>query len=1363
MGRTGQRGRAGARLARSVALGLTLALARPPPPPHGDAAAPRPSAPRCRRRRRRRGVQGPAARRPPPGSRPRGLPLPAAAFPNDPGFAGCESQDPVSGCTDDEQWDLYGRLTGDTCLDPGGTVADRPHPDGGLPCWARNATDPQHAAGLNFTGAWQQGNVGRGDVRIAYIEGGVNYRVPSIKDGLNSIWLNRRELPYPQRADGSSAGRYDADGNGRLDLRDYARDPRVNPACASGVAPFVTEAEGTTHGCVAGGEHPYINAVPVAGTTTPYLSPEDLIVVFGHCRIVRGAVRSCPAAGRFDNDGNGYPNDVSGWNFERNTNDPQTENVGYSHASGLVSLLGGQPNNAYQGVGACRTCRVVPIKQGAEAVGRTDRWAEAILYAADLGVTAISSVVVEYNYSSFSQAAVDYAYRRGVLLALDSNDFDSMDHSDGMLFDHAIPGNSLALDKPGAAARTFRARSNVTSFGTHNLFSGGEVTTSGATPFMAATLAMVQSAALTARDRHAIPSRLTPDEVKQVLMDTASPVIPQTQTPTVPNQWPGNPRSATDATHTNWSTQYGYGRPDVGAATRLVLAGRVPPTAELTSPRWFGYVDPVRQRNLVVTGRLAASRWRSRGVRWTLEAAPGADPADADFRTVSAGRGGRQGNLGVVDLRRFRRLSRQAPGDTLPPDGPERYTVTLRLRVTDGNGLKAEDRRTFGARHDPALLRGYPRRVGGEIAAGPAYVDLEGRRQNDLVLATYDGVVHALRPDGSEVPGFPVGSDALRAIDPRSPQNSRARAYRDPELRDVRDPLTGVAVGDLFGDGRLEVVATSANAVVYAWDARGRRLRGFPRTSDRRFWSLPVPTPDAPTRHGRLPARGNWSPPVLADLEGTGRLDVLETAYDGQVYAWRPNGQPVPGWPVKIELPDGVLARDGIAPADYIRDAKLMYSVGVADVLGAGKPQVFVSSSECGDDRTAWLYGVWADGNRHAGGPFLPHWPVALPSLSMCYDQSIDFVSEGPTAPVFGKVDASGRTRVISAAPTGPTNVIDGDGSVVRQLSSACPGAGLRGESALPARGPADGHAHRPAGALRPHGRGTPAGRPEPGRRDLDLRRAGHQGPGGAAAGVHEGLGRRRRVAGRRLPGPPGRLPVLHRAGQRGPRRRRGEAGRGRVERLLLDPRLPARRRRGAGLPEVHRPVAELQRRGRRPAHERAPRLRHRQPRGRPVRLAHGGQRRPQRPVVALPPRRAQHRRPGPRHPSPGGGVGAPRARRRAVVAGAGRRRVDRPRRALRGAHLAVADHRRRGVAPGAGRRGRAGAGVGRARDSRCASGCPAAGAGGRRSSRSTAPGTAAPWDAACGWAEAPADRRAIARSTAIPAPRARGVAESII
>jgi hypothetical protein len=977
-----------------------------------------------------------------------------APTPNDPGLAGCESQDPVSGCTDNEQWDLFGPLTGDTCLAPGGSVHNQPHPDAGLPCWARHATDPQHAAGVDMTGAWAQGNVGRNDVLIAYIEGGVNYRNDGIKDSLDNIYLNKGELPYPEQADGRSAGRYDANGDGHFDIRDYAQDPRVNPACPQGGAPFVKHLEGVTWGCVAHGRHAYIDSVDVAGHETPYLSPEDLIAVFGHCRIVRGITRVCPNGGRFDNDRNGYPNDISGWNFDRNKNDPQTDEPDYSHAPGLISLVGGVANNGYAGVGVCRNCRVVPIKQGAEAVGRTDKWADAILYATDLGATAISSVVVEYSYSSFSQQAVDYANRHGVLVALDSNDFDSMDHTDGMLFDHAIPGNSLAEDQSAPGTTTFRARSNVTSYGTHNIFSGEETSTSGATPFMASILAMTQSAALNARDRHVIPDRLTPNEVKQVLMDTASPVIPQVQFPGVPHQWPGNPGSATNATHTNWSTQYGYGRPDVGAATKLIMSGKVPPTAELDYPHWFQYVDPVRQHKLPIRGFFSRSRWRSRGrASWTLEWALGANPPDSAFHTISTGSAkSRKGVLGVFDLRRIpASYYEHAPTSTLPPDGPEQYTVTLRLRVRDSNGLKAEDRRTIGVRHDPGLLPGYPKHVGGELAAAPTYVDLEGHHQLDLVFATDDGQVEALRPDGSEVPGFPVWSDTERQIDPLNPQNYSARSNRDPTLRNVHEPLSGIAVGDLFHNGGLEVVATSANADVYVWDAHGDRLRGFPQHSNRRYWSLPVPTPQAPTPHGRLPSRGNWSAPVLADLKGNGRLDILMTAYDGFVYAFRPDGRAVPGWPVQVKMPTADFARFGITPQSYTRDSKLMYPVGVADVLGTGRPQVYVSSFECNGGSKAFLYGIWPDGNRHHGGAYLPNWPVSVPTLSRCYDQSIDFVGEGTSAPVFGPVD--GKLRIFTSGISGPVEALNGDGSVFGSMSGSCTSAAC---AALPPYRPGD-------------------------------------------------------------------------------------------------------------------------------------------------------------------------------------------------------------------------------------------------------------------------------------------------------------------
>ena len=159
------------------------------------------------------------------------------AAPNDPDFANCPNKDATSSCAGSGQWDLYGPLAG-SC-DSG-----LPRPDGGLPCWAPLARDPEHSAGVNMTGAWAQGNVGRADILVAYIEGGVNYDSNNIKDGLDNVFINQRELPKPEQADGTAYGAYDANGDGRFDIRDYAHDPRVNPACPSGTAPFAKYEEG---------------------------------------------------------------------------------------------------------------------------------------------------------------------------------------------------------------------------------------------------------------------------------------------------------------------------------------------------------------------------------------------------------------------------------------------------------------------------------------------------------------------------------------------------------------------------------------------------------------------------------------------------------------------------------------------------------------------------------------------------------------------------------------------------------------------------------------------------------------------------------------------------------------------------------------------------------------------------------------------------------------------------------------------------------------------------------------------------------------------------------------------------------------
>jgi len=226
----------------------------------------------------------------------------------------------------------------------------------------------------------------------------------------------------------------------------------------------------------------------------------------------------------------------------------------------------------------------------------------------------------------------------------------------------------------------------------------------------------------------------------------------------------------------------------------MVMAGKIPPTAEIDSPNWFAYVDPTKTHSLDIYGKLAPSRVKSGGsVNWTLEYALGADPADASFHTIASGTtsGPLSGKLGTLDLGQIpSSFYDHSPTGTLQPDGAEQYSLSLRLRVVDANGLKGEDRRSIGVRHDSSLVDGVPKHYGAEISGAPTYADLEGVHELDLIFSTYDGDVHALRPDGQELPGYPVHSDTIRSFDPNAPRPARPhlrdRGRRPPAQRHAR-------------------------------------------------------------------------------------------------------------------------------------------------------------------------------------------------------------------------------------------------------------------------------------------------------------------------------------------------------------------------------------------------------------------------------------------------------------------------------------------------------------------------------------------------------------------------------------------------
>ena len=126
--------------------------------------------------------------------------------------------------------------------------------------------------------------------------------------------------------------------------------------------------------------------------------------------------------------------------------------------------------------------------------------------------------------------------------------------------------------------------------------------------------------------------------------------------------------------------------------------------------------------------------------------------------------------------------------------------------------------------------------------------------------------------------------------------------------------LEAPAAGDLFGDGRQEVVADDLQGNVYAWDASGQLV--FHRDSDPRYSGAPLPgDPSWAAQRAGVRDRteaGFLTSPVLAKLDpaAPGGYDIIAAGEDRHLYAWHADGSAVKGFPVLVEDPDKLASVD---------------------------------------------------------------------------------------------------------------------------------------------------------------------------------------------------------------------------------------------------------------------------------------------------------------------------------------------------------------------------------------------------------------------------------------------------------------------
>lgn len=117
----------------------------------------------------------------------------------------------------------------------------------------------------------------------------------------------------------------------------------------------------------------------------------------------------------FDQDGNGFVNDCTGWDFANNDNDPMDDSMD-GHGTQVAGVIGAVGENGIGISGVNWRVRIMPLKfLGADGTGSVADEIEAIDYAIDNGAQVINGSFGDQGFSQFEQDAVQRAMDAGIL------------------------------------------------------------------------------------------------------------------------------------------------------------------------------------------------------------------------------------------------------------------------------------------------------------------------------------------------------------------------------------------------------------------------------------------------------------------------------------------------------------------------------------------------------------------------------------------------------------------------------------------------------------------------------------------------------------------------------------------------------------------------------------------------------------------------------------------------------------------------------------------------------------------------------------------------------------------------------------
>jgi subtilisin family serine protease len=225
------------------------------------------------------------------------------------------------------------------------------------------------------------------------------------------------------------------------------------------------------------------------------------------------------AGNGIDDDGNGYVDDIHGWNFVDNNNTPLDFNGHGTHVAGTIAAR----NNGVGVTGVAHNAKIMAIQAiSASGTGDALQVASGIRYAADNGARVINLSIGGIGTTAIRDA-VEYATKKGAVVVMAAGNSSGAEPTSpanlanlwGIAVGAIDSQNKFASfsDRAGATGVNYVVAPgvNILSLGLNNTYRGSSGT-SMATPHIAGVAALMLGA----------NSTLLPEQVVQMIAQTAT-------------------------------------------------------------------------------------------------------------------------------------------------------------------------------------------------------------------------------------------------------------------------------------------------------------------------------------------------------------------------------------------------------------------------------------------------------------------------------------------------------------------------------------------------------------------------------------------------------------------------------------------------------------------------------------------------------------------------------------------------------------------------------------------------------------------------------------------------------------------------